>query len=85
VQKPLSDTVCAVCELPTSELRFVPATNYNGTPGGLTARLVDSSATGLSQWQQLSTPAANGGSSAYFQCHGGLEAPASPGKTMRPK
>ena len=26
-------------------LRFVPVSNYNGTPGALTARLVDSSAT----------------------------------------
>jgi hypothetical protein len=31
----------------TTALRFLPAANYNGTPGALTVRLVDASATGL--------------------------------------
>jgi hypothetical protein len=45
-------------------LRFVPVANYSGTPGALTARLVDSSATGLTNGNSTNV-SANGGTSAY--------------------
>ena len=45
-------------------LRFVPAANYSGTPGALTARLVDSSATGLTNGTSTNV-SINGGTSAY--------------------
>ncbi len=40
----LSDTT-ALALATTDRLRFVPAANYNGTPGGLTVRLLDNAAT----------------------------------------
>ncbi|MFN6059762.1 MAG: hypothetical protein ACK422_05580, partial [Burkholderiales bacterium] len=45
-------------------LRFVPVANYSGTPGALTARLVDSSATGLTNGNSTNV-SANGGSTAF--------------------
>ena len=46
-----------------SKLRFVPASNYNGTPGALTARLVDSSAS-LTNGNTVDV-STNGGNTAY--------------------
>jgi muramidase (phage lysozyme) len=45
-------------------LRFLPAANYNGTPGPLTVRLVDSSATGLTNGRSVNV-AINGGTTPY--------------------
>ena len=47
-----------------SQLRFVPAKDYNGEPGALSARLVESAAAGLSNGTTLDV-SRNGGSSAY--------------------
>jgi hypothetical protein len=47
-----------------TSLRFLPAANYNGTPGPLTVRLVDSSATGLTNGRSVNV-AINGGTTPY--------------------
>ena len=48
----------------TTSLRFLPAANFNGTPGALSARLVDSSATGLSNGGSINV-STNGGTTSY--------------------
>jgi hypothetical protein len=48
-------------------LRFVPAANFNGPIGALTARLVDSSASGLTNGATTDV-STNGGISAYIRC-----------------
>ena len=48
----------------TTSIRFLPASHFNGTPGSLTTRLVDSSASGLSNGSTLNV-SSNGGSSPY--------------------
>lgn len=47
-----------------TEVRFLPAANFNGTPGALTARLVDSSASGLTNGNSANV-SANGATTAY--------------------
>jgi hypothetical protein len=48
----------------TTSIRFLPAAHYNGTPGSLTARLVDSSATGLTNGA-LVNASLSGGTTPY--------------------
>ncbi|MFN5810043.1 MAG: hypothetical protein ACK44R_02560, partial [Burkholderiales bacterium] len=47
-----------------SLIRFVPVADYKGTPGGLTARLVESSGNGLTNGNVVDV-SANGGSTAF--------------------
>jgi VCBS repeat-containing protein len=48
----------------TMSLRFLPAAHFNGTPGALSTRLVDSSATGLSNGGSINV-STNGGTTSY--------------------
>ena len=63
VSTTLTDT-SALYLAATTSLRFVPAANFNGTPGALTARLVDSSAIGLTNGTSINV-STNGGTTAY--------------------
>jgi hypothetical protein len=59
----LSDTTGLYLTAATS-IRFLPAANFNGTPGSLTTRLVDSSASGLSNGSTINV-STHGGTSSY--------------------
>ncbi|MFN6102454.1 MAG: hypothetical protein ACK423_12015, partial [Burkholderiales bacterium] len=59
----LADTT-ALYLAANSLIRFVPVADYKGTPGGLTARLVESSGNGLTNGNVVDV-SANGGSTAF--------------------
>ena len=49
----------------TDQLRFLPAADWNGTPGGLSVRLIDNSAGAVTSGAGPDLTSATGGTTAY--------------------